>query len=97
MPRDHWVEAWEQQAILDFEKRYPLEGYRRLTFMMLDRDVVAASPSSVYRVLRRAGRLNATTATVSKKGTGFQQPLAAHDPWHVDISYLANWSGGMAA
>ena len=30
MPRDHWLESWEQQAILDFHGRYPLEGYRRL-------------------------------------------------------------------
>jgi hypothetical protein len=28
----------------------PLEGYRRLTFMMLDADIVAVSPASV-RVL----------------------------------------------
>ncbi|HSW47176.1 MAG TPA: hypothetical protein VLM89_16555 [Phycisphaerae bacterium] len=44
-------------AILEFERQYPLEGYRRLAFMMLDADVVAASPSSVYRVLKQAGRL----------------------------------------
>jgi hypothetical protein len=30
--------------------QFPLEGYRRLTFMMLDRNVVAVSPSSAYRV-----------------------------------------------
>ena len=88
VPRDHWLEAHEQQAILDFERQYPLEGYRRLTFMMLDRDIVAASPSSVYRVLKRAGRLNTSKAVPSKKGTGFQQPLQAHEHWHVDISYL---------
>ncbi|GMU39049.1 MAG: hypothetical protein AMXMBFR22_32400 [Phycisphaerae bacterium] len=35
---------------------YPLEGYRRLAFMMLDADVVAVSPSSGYRVLKQAGR-----------------------------------------
>src|SRR5688572_8943925 len=85
VPRDHWLEAHEQQAILDFERQYPLEGYRRLAFMMLDRDVVAASPSSVYRVLKRAGRLDPSPATPSKKGTGFQQPLAAHEHWHADI------------
>ena len=28
----------------------------------------------------------------SKKGTGFVQPLAAHEHWHVDVSYL-NISG----
>lgn len=32
----------------------PLEGYRRLTFMMLDADIVAVSPTSVWRVLGQA-------------------------------------------
>jgi hypothetical protein len=27
---------WEKQAILGFHLKNPLEGYRRLTFMMLD-------------------------------------------------------------
>ena len=34
---------------------YPSEGYWRFTYMMLDADVVADSPSSVYRVLKAAG------------------------------------------
>ena len=55
---------------------------------MLDADVVAASPSSVYRVLRDAGLIKAHKTVPSKKGTGFQQPLAAHRHWHVDISYI---------
>jgi len=56
-PRDHRLEPWEKAAILDFEAGPPLEGYRRLAFMMLDADVAAVSPSSVYRVLKQAGRL----------------------------------------
>jgi putative transposase len=28
----------------------------------------------------------------SKKGTGFEQPLAAHQHWHVDVAYI-NISG----
>jgi putative transposase len=92
IPRDHWLEEWEKKAILDFELKYPLEGYRRLTFMMLDGDVVAVSPSSVYRVLKQAGRLEALNGSPSRKGTGFQHPLKAHEHWHVDISYL-NISG----
>lgn len=92
VPRDHWLEECERQAILDFHERYPLEGYRRLTFMMLDQDVVAVSPSSVYRVLAKAGRLERWNRQPSKKGTGFQQPLAPHQHWHVDVSYL-NLSG----
>jgi hypothetical protein len=53
IPRDWWVEDWEKQAILDFHERNPLEGYRRLTFMMLDDDIVAVSPSSTYHHLKR--------------------------------------------
>ena len=91
VPRDHWLDDWEKAAILDFEAKYPLEGYRRLTFMMLDADVVAVSPSSVYRVLKQAGRIAAFNVS-SRKGTGFQQPLAANEHWHIDVSYI-NISG----
>lgn len=88
VPRDFWLEDWEKQAILDFHDRHPLEGYRTLTFMMLDDDVVAVSPSSVYRVLKAAGRLDRRRFSPSKKGTGFVQPKRAHAHWHIDISYI---------
>ena len=88
VPRDFWLEDWERKAIVDFHSQNPLEGYRRLTFMMLDADVVAVSPSSVYRVLRNAGVMDRFNGKKSKKGTGFVQPLSAHMHWHVDISYL---------
>ena len=73
IPRDFWLAEGEKQAILDFHERNPLEGYRRLTFMMLDADVAAVSPSSVYRVLKAAGRLDRNRFSPSKKGTGFVQ------------------------
>jgi hypothetical protein len=44
IPRDHWIEPEERVAIIQFARQYPLEGYRRLTFMMLDADIVAVSP-----------------------------------------------------
>lgn len=88
VPRDFWLEDWERRAILDFHDRHPLEGYRRLAFMMLDDDVVAVSPSTVYRTLKAGGRLDHRKFSPSKKGTGFVQPLIAHEHWHVDISYL---------
>ena len=87
MPRDFWLEEWEKQAIVDFHQQHPLEGYRRLTFMMLDEDVVAVSPSSVYRVLKQAGLMDRWNGKTSKKGTGFVQPLKPHDHWHIDISF----------
>jgi transposase InsO family protein len=88
IPRDHWLTSKEKQAILDFHHSHPLEGYRRLTFMMLDADVVAASPASVYRVLKAAGVIGRKQAKRSSKGKGFDQPPHAHRDWHVDISYI---------
>jgi putative transposase len=60
--------------------------------MMLDDDVVAVSPASVYRVLKQANRLDHRRFSPSKKGTGFVQPLLPHQHWHVDVSYI-NVSG----
>lgn len=88
VPRDFWLEDWEKAAIVDYHDRHPLEGYRRLTFMMLDDDIVAVSPASVYRVLKAAGRLDRHRFSPSRKGTGFVQPLAPHQHWHVDVSYI---------
>ena len=88
VPRDFWLEKWEQQRIVEYYKANPDEGYRRLTFMMLDNDVVAVSPSSVYRVLKQAGLLRRWAPKANQKGTGFVQPLSPHEHWHIDISYL---------
>jgi len=88
VPRDFWLEAWEEGAILDYYGKHREDGYRRLAFMMLDEDVVAVSPSSVYRVLSEAGLLRRWNRTPSKKGTGFVQPVAPHQHWHIDVSYL---------
>lgn len=88
IPRDFWLEESEKQAIVNFHLQFPLEGYRRLTYMMLDRDIVAVSPSSVYRVLSAAGLLQRWNRKPSKKGTGFVQPLRPHEHWHIDVSYV---------
>ena len=88
VPRDHWLCQWEKDKIVKFYCENPLEGYRRLTYMMLDRGIVAVSPSSTYRVLREAGLLEKWNRGESKKGTGFVQPAKAHEHWHVDITYL---------
>jgi len=91
VPRDFWLEDWEEWAIIGFHLKNPLEGYRRLTFMMLDSDIVAVSPSSVWRVLGLAGLLSKWKNKPSKKGTGFEQPLAAHHTGTTrDVSYINN-------
>jgi hypothetical protein len=42
---------------------YPVADYRRLTYMTIVADVAAVSPSSVFRVLRDAGRRRRTAGT----------------------------------
>lgn len=88
VPKNHWLEPWERSAICDFYRDNRDEGYRRAAYMMLDADIVAASPSSVYRVLKKAGLLNTNIAAPSKKGQGFKQPSEPHKHWHIDVSYL---------
>ena len=56
--------------------------------MRLDADVVAVSPSTAYRVLRKAGLLDRWNKKPPEKGTGFHQPTRLHEHWHIDIAYL---------
>jgi putative transposase len=88
VPRDFWLTDHEKEHICLFARQHPFDGYRRLTFMMLDADLVACSPSSVYRVLKANDLLAGASPNITKKGTGFVQPLQPHEHWHVDISYL---------
>ena len=88
IPKDGWLLEWEKTAILDFHDQHPGEGYRRLAWMMVDADVVAVSPASVWRVLKNNGLFDGWRRAESKKGKGFVQPLKPHEHWHSDISYL---------
>jgi putative transposase len=88
VPRDWWLEDWEKKAILNVHTGHPLEGYRRLAFMMLDANVVAVSPSSVYRVLCDAGLMRRHNCKPSLKGKGFDQPAKPHEHCHVDVTYI---------
>ena len=88
IPRDFWLEDWEKDAIKDFNSLHINDGYRRLAFMMLDENIVAVSPSTVYRVLNDADLMNKSKGRTSSKGKGFVQPTRPHEHWHIDISYL---------
>jgi putative transposase len=92
VPRDWWLEQGEKDAIRRFFIQHPREGYRRLTYMMMDEDIVACAPSTTYRFLKQERLLNMNNLTPSLKGTGFVQPLEPHQQWHIDVTYL-NLSG----
>jgi len=87
MPKDSWLCAKEKQAIISFFSANRGDGYRRCAYMMIDKNVAYASPSTVYRVLKEAGMLQ-KKADDTSKGKGFKQPLKPHEHWHTDISYV---------
>jgi transposase InsO family protein len=89
LPREFWLEPWEVLAIVNFKKNYPEIGYRRLSYMMLDENVVAVSPSTTYRVLSLYGLTSHWKNSGSgSKRKGFAQPIRPHEHWHTDISYI---------
>lgn len=88
LPKLNWLLAWEVAEIINYRLLHLEEGYRRLTYMMLDENVVAVSPASVYRILKREGLLAVTWRHQKTRGSGFVQPLGPHQHWHLDISYI---------
>ena len=96
LPKSNWLLPWEKDAIIAYAKShyseneyYLRDGYRRLTYSMLDEDVAAVSPPTVYRLLKAEGLLNRwNTVKTSSKGDGFTQPTAPHQHWHTDIKYI---------
>ena len=63
VPRDFWLEDWEKQAIIGFHLKNPLEGYRRLTFMMLDADIVVSARPASGACSGRPGSCRSGTAS----------------------------------
>lgn len=100
IPKSHWLTPEEIEKIesyarehYSFNDYFLRDGYRRIAYKMIDLDIVAASPSSVYRILKKAGLLNKwNTNKRNLKGTGFIQPDGVHKHWHTDIKYL-NFNG----
>jgi len=78
----------EVQAVVDYALKNTKEGYRRLSYMMIDDDVAYLSPSSVYRILSDKNLLNRWKISGKSKGHYNFKPTAPHQQWHTDIMYL---------
>jgi transposase InsO family protein len=77
----------EKEAVLDYALAHPRDGYRRLTWQMVDEDVACMSPSSVYRVLADADLLYRWKRS-SRSGEAPPRPTRPNERWHTDIMYL---------
>ena len=87
-PRDFWITDEERCAVIKYYQSHRNEGYRAVTYMMIDENVAYMSCSSVYRILLDAGLMRSKRTKKSLKGSGFDQPTKAHEHWHTDIAYV---------
>jgi putative transposase len=81
------VLAEERAAVLAYALAHPKDGYRRLTWQMIDDDVAYLSPSTVYRLLQDA-ELLARWKRSTHVGTAPPKPTRPHERWHTDLMYL---------
>jgi len=78
----------EVQAVRAFAPTQPTMGYKRLAWLMVDKDVACLSPYRVGEILSAAGLLR---ARIPPPGVSLSRPPAAERPdeqWHIDIMYL---------
>ena len=78
----------EVKSAVEYAKTHPREGYRRLTWMMVDDDIVYLAPSTVYRILDKHDLLYRWKRP--EPGMGRKVPVATYpdEVWHVDLMYL---------
>ena len=78
----------EIEAVIGYALENPKDGYRRLTYMMIDENIACLSPSSVYRILSDRDLLYRFKRSSKSTGKYDYKPDKPHDQWHTDIMYL---------
>lgn len=79
----------ERQAIIDYALQHAAVRHRELAWKMLDENVVAVSPSTVYRVLGDARLICRWLPRGKRKGAGRgDRPTRPDQQWQTDIRYV---------
>jgi transposase InsO family protein len=88
IPKAYYLTPQEINAIIKYCVENPLKGYRVQCWEMVDRNIAFVSCSTVYTIIKRhnLGKKWAETTEMTKHG--FDQPLAVHEQWHIDFSYI---------
>jgi transposase InsO family protein len=87
-PKNHYLTPDEIKAIVLYCSVNQLQGYRMQCWEMVDRNVAFVSCSSVYNVIKRYNLDKPWAEAVEMKKKGFDQPVAVHEQWHIDFSYI---------
>jgi len=78
----------ERSAICEFALKFPKIGYRKLTWMLVDANVVCVGESTVYRALSDADLLSRWKRSEQSSGDYHFRPNAPNQQWHTDVMYV---------
>jgi putative transposase len=80
----------EVEDVVAYRHLHKEEGYRKLTWMMIDEGIACLSESAVYQILSARGLLYgwARTDFGETKKEYQHKPKYPHHHWHTDIAYL---------
>jgi transposase InsO family protein len=78
----------EMAAVCAFALAHPQMGYKRLTWQMVDENVVCLRPYQVYRILGEHNLLCRRQAPPPQPLKRPQEPDHPDEVWHIDLMYL---------
>jgi transposase InsO family protein len=78
----------ERAAVLAFAAEHPELRHRAMAWQMVDQDVAALSPSTVYRILAAAGRVAAWQPKRALRRRPLERPEAPNQVWQTDLRYV---------
>lgn len=78
----------EIKAVQNFRFENPEEGYRKLTWMMVDQNIAFITEISVYRLLKRLNILSMGISGDKADKEYKDKPFFVHHHWHTDIAYI---------
>ena len=78
----------EETAVRKYALKHPTLGYKRLSWQMLDADVVALRPYQVYEILRQLDLIVRRPQEPDQTLRRPEPPKRPDEVWHIDLMYL---------
>lgn len=79
----------EVKAVIEYRQFHRDIGYRKLTWQMIDEDIVYLSESAVYEILKANGMLGWSSGYGPPAEKEYKhKPKYPHHHWHTDLAYV---------
>jgi len=79
----------EEDIVVKYAKLNPGIGYKKLTYLMVDENIVYLTPPQVYGILTKYNLLNKWGNVKGKAEKEYREkPTKINEHWHTDIMYV---------